>query len=71
MIMCFFIHLHECVACTRGRAQEPFVEFHLLSLTCVCYVRGFSLWTAVLIADGVVLGKYLVTADERWESRGG
>lgn len=41
-----------------------------LSLTCYHCVRGFSLWTAVLIADGVVLAKYLVTEDERWVSGG-
>lgn len=41
--------------------QQAFVGFLLLSLACHCYSRGFPLWAAVLIADGVVLAKYLVT----------
>lgn len=56
---------------SREREREiSFVEFYLSSLTCYHFVRGFSLWTAVLIADGVVLAKYLVTEDERWVSGG-
>lgn len=68
-----FIHRHECTRekVEREREREiSFVEFYLSSLTCYHFVRGFSLWTAVLIADGVVLAKYLVTEDERWVSGG-
>lgn len=47
--------------------QEAFVRFLLLSLACHYYSRGFPLWKAVLIADGVVLAKYLVTVLKGWK----
>lgn len=47
--------------------QQAFVGFLLLSLACHCYSRGFPLWAAVLIADGVVLAKYLVTVLRGWK----
>lgn len=69
--MASYIDMNAAGSSERERERgRPFVEFHLPSLTCYHCVRGFSLWTAVLIADGVVLAKYLVTEDERWVSGG-
>lgn len=66
------VHTRTC-ACVRKlsfqhrEVQQVSVGFLLLSLACHCYSRGFPLWAAVLIADEVVLAKYLVTVLRGWK----
>lgn len=58
LMICLFIHKHvqNCHCSTGGAAGSCGV-----SPVCHCYSRDFLLWAVELIADGVVLAKYLVT----------
>lgn len=73
LMICLLIHkqvyVWENYHSSNGDA-EAFMGFHLLSFACHCYSRGFPLWAAVLIADGVVLAKYLVTVLKGWKMWG-
>lgn len=72
-ILIIRLFIHNTCMCKKiaipalEEVQEALVRSLLLSPVCHYHSRGFPLCKAVLIADGVVLAKYLVTVLKGWK----